>query len=241
MKVQINPKLVFKVLVYCQLVLLFANLMVLVGRFQFGWSRRGNSWVKMFYFDAENNAPTTFTVLLFLFCAVMLLVIMLAKKQSGQSYFSWGALAVIFLFLGMDELYEIHELLVLPFRSAFVLPTYLFMAWVIPYGIAVLVLGVLYLKLFLNLDKRFKILFFVSGMIYLLGVIGMEMVGAHEAKVHSTGAKSLNFAIFATIEESLEMFGLIFFAYSLQQYILDKSGKLIISSRPNGQPETLEH
>ncbi len=230
MEVKINPKAIFKALIYCELVLLFANLMTLVARFQFDVSRRSNTWVNLFYFDAENNAPTTFTVLLFLFCTLLLLIIALARKQNFESWFSWGALAAIFFFLAMDEMFEIHELLVAPFRKQFVLPTYLFMAWVIPYGVAVMVLGVLYLKLFLGLTKRYRILFFASGLIYLLGVIGMEMVGAHEAKVYATGAKSLNFAIYSTIEESMEMFGLILFSYSLLLYIFENSERITICS-----------
>ncbi|MCO5723344.1 hypothetical protein [Robiginitalea marina] len=56
----------------------------------------------------------------------------------------------------------------------------------------------------------------VSGIIYVSGAIGIELLEGREAVTH--GFESPGFKVLYTLEESLEMGGLILFLYALLSY-----------------------
>ncbi|OQY50149.1 MAG: hypothetical protein B6230_06850, partial [Desulfobacteraceae bacterium 4572_89] len=56
-------------------------------------------------------------------------------------------------------------------------------------------------------------LFISSGVVFLLGAVGFEMLGAREAQLHSY--ESIRYAVFYTVEEFLEMTGIVIFIYGL--------------------------
>ncbi len=59
-------------------------------------------------------------------------------------------------------------------------------------------------------------LFLIAGATYLGGVLGMELVGS--SYIFNYGP-SLSYGIVATIEEVLEMLGIIVFIYALLDYL----------------------
>jgi hypothetical protein len=77
--------------------------------------------------------------------------------------------------------------------------------------------ALLFIRFFLQLPNRSKILFALSGVIYLSGVLGVEIIaGRYMAAYNEWGYEYLKLA---ALEEGLEMFGAIFFNFSLLDYI----------------------
>lgn len=75
--------------------------------------------------------------------------------------------------------------------------------------------------------KRFGL----AGTIYILGAVGFEMIGG--VVIHYFKANSQPFFWAYTIEESLEMLGIILFIYALLNYLFDDGGSLSIIGEIN--------
>ncbi|NER04564.1 MAG: hypothetical protein F6K17_19100, partial [Okeania sp. SIO3C4] len=79
--------------------------------------------------------------------------------------------------------------------------------WVIPGLILVLTVLFIYLKFLQSLPRKIKYLFFLAGIFYVGGGIGMEMIGGYYAYLYDT--KNFFYEILVTIEEFLEMLGVV--------------------------------
>jgi hypothetical protein len=87
---------------------------------------------------------------------------------------------------------------------------------VIPGGVLVLAFCGAYLRFFLDLAPRFQRLFGAAGLLYVGGALGVEMLGARHADLH--GLDNLAYRMYQTVEESLEMFGLVLLIGALLRY-----------------------
>ncbi len=63
-------------------------------------------------------------------------------------------------------------------------------------------------------------------MIFVLGAVGVELLEGHHYELY--GSADVTFAIFYTIEEFMEMFGIVLFIYTLLTYIESEFGLLTI-------------
>jgi hypothetical protein len=59
----------------------------------------------------------------------------------------------------------------------------------------------------------------VAATLLIGGAIGIELVGGRYAELH--GSEHLTYSMIVTLEESLEMAGVIVFIYALLKYIAD--------------------
>src|SRR5690606_16510677 len=89
----------------------------------------------------------------------------------------WRVLGILFILLSVDEVASFHELLSAPVRSMVDLPGFLYFAWVLPAGAAVLILGLFYLRFLLALPTRTRSQLLIAAAIYLCGVLVLESVG----------------------------------------------------------------
>src|SRR5262245_59924411 len=110
-------------------------------------------------------------------------------------------------------------------------------AWVIPYGIGTFVFGLAFLRFLLRLPRRTASWFATGGAVFVSGAIGMEMVGG--ALVEQGGAKGWSYWGEQTVEEVLEMTGVLLFLFGLGGYIDSCLGGLTIrlggaAQRPSG-------
>jgi hypothetical protein len=176
-----------------------------------------NFFIKVFYVGSEGKIPTWYSACALLFCALLLSVISFFKRKSRDPYYlHWVGLATVFALMSLDEATEMHEEIGVFLHRTFDTTGIFYYAWVIP-GIAfVLIFGAIYLKFTLNLQKRTKYLFIVACLIYLAGVLGLEMIGSYHWSINKF---SLTYNIIATIEEFLEMSGIVVFIYALLDYI----------------------
>lgn len=168
-----------------------------------------------FSLDGERTIPAYFSGLLLL--AVSVLLASIAGDQTARrERWYWGVLALIFLLLSIDEICSFHEILVRPVQSGLNTRSWFRFAWVIPGLIFVALFTLSYLGFFLRLPRRFQFLFALSGILYVGGAIGMEMVGGWQVEAH--GSKTLAYLLIYTVEETMEMIGMVVFIYTLLLY-----------------------
>lgn len=173
-----------------------------------------------FYTDKEANIPTYFNTII-LFIPSLQFAIAAAWKFSikDKFKFQWLGLSLVFLYLSLDEAAVLHEKLIPPMRAIFNYERFggvLYFAWVIPGMAAVLLFILAYLRFFLNLENKYKILFFISLAIYVSGIIGGEMISGHFAG--TIGLKNFTYSTYTSIEESLEWIGCSLIIYSMLEY-----------------------
>lgn len=227
--IKLNPG---KLLHSLALVVLCLLVMHLVGQFSKYVLSHGTAWglVPLFDVAQEGNVPTWFSSSILLVCSLLLSIITIAKGRELDRYtLYWGALAVFFLFISMDETARIHELLILPVRSSLNVTGFLYYAWVIPYGIMLLTLVLLYLRFFFALPRRTRLLFLVAGATYASGALGLELIeGYIDARI---GMDNITMAALTTCEELQEMGGMIIFVYTLLSYMAPYSKEIVITIR----------
>ena len=74
--------------------------------------------VALFHCGQEGNVTTWFSSMLLLVSAALLALIAAGKRKLGQPYTGhWAGLALIFLYLSLDEAARIHELTIDPLRE----------------------------------------------------------------------------------------------------------------------------
>lgn len=191
--------------------------------------------VLLFNINRESSIPTWYASLLLFGCAVLLGLIgqVQSLHQPGQRRY-WRGLAVIFLFLSIDEAAEIHERLTEPLQMMFGASGPLYFAWMIAYIPLVVVFGLVYFRFWLNLPARTRRLFLLSGVLYLGGAIGVEMIGANIW--YQDGGTSLYYSTIGTIEEFFEMLGAATLIYTLLTHMAGEAVELRVAVQPVLRP-----
>src|SRR5210317_1958751 len=109
MHFEVRPSAVLSTLLLCIVFLLVLNL---IGIFYgFEASRSERRIAQLVHFNYEISLPTLFSTLILLVSALLLMVISRFHKAAGTGHVLWTALAIIFLFLMVDESISIHELI----------------------------------------------------------------------------------------------------------------------------------
>ena len=98
--------------------------------------------------------------------------------------------------------------------------------WVVPYGIATLVLALAYAKFVWELPKDTRARFVTAGVTFLTDALGIEMLGAREADLHDT--TTVTYCLLYSLEEVLEMLGIILFIYALLSHLAQETGRLSV-------------
>lgn len=168
------------------------------------------SFAPKFDLDGEQTVPAFFSSLLLLFAALTIFSIASDPRTTALRT-HWWVLGAIFAFMAVDEAAGFHELLIMPLRSRFDLPSWLHYAWVIPVAVLVILFALAYLRFLLALPRRYQALFVLAGVLYVGGALGMEMLGA---ATRGSGTYELMMAL----EETLEMTGATVFIYTLLTY-----------------------
>ena len=176
-------------------------------------------YIRLFDVNKEANIPTWFSSLLLILNSFILAIIAVrTKAQKGPYYTKWFVLAAIFLYLSIDESALLHEMTEKPVRNALRVSGYLYFAWIIPALCLLVVLGVYIRRFLFDLPKKTRWLFLIAGTVYVGGAVGMESIGSN-IFVNNPGRKTMAYSLWATLEESFEMFGLIIFFYALLNYV----------------------
>lgn len=218
LKVVLSPRRTIRYLLFVVLSLVLASL---VGQFTVYFLPdypSKDTFVSLFNVDGEANITSLYSAFALLLCSILLTMIAYANKIAGDRYGRhWRALSIIFLFLSLDELISIHERTHAPLQSALNTTGFLYFAWVIPGAIFVLICLLAFLRFLTHLPAKTQRLFLIAGTLFIAGAIGMEMVGGYLSDLY--GEQNMTFAMIQTIEEFLEMLGIVVFIYALLSYM----------------------
>ncbi|MFL5402639.1 MAG: hypothetical protein ACJ8BF_07460 [Gemmatimonadales bacterium] len=176
-----------------------------------------DSFIRLVWLDQECNIPSWFSSCLLLAASFLLGLIALAHKQQDGDFSRWALLALIFAFLSLDETAQLHELSIAPLRERFHTGGFLLYPWIVPAAVGVAVLGVMYLRFLARLPRTTRRLLLLAGAVYVGGAIGVEALSGKEASLQ--GEHNLTYHMIITVEELLEMTGVIIFIYALLDYI----------------------
>lgn len=178
-----------------------------------------NWFVRKFNLDLEGELSTWYSAFTLVWCVALLLVAAWSSRAKDiWRMAGWLGLAVIFAFLSADEALGFHERLILPLRAALDPHPIFFFAWVIPYMVAVLVIGLIYLKFLWSLEKRIRWAIIAAGFAFVTGAIGMELIGGYLLSGGDAGVMPI-YALITTVEEALEMIGIAIFICALLAYL----------------------
>ncbi|BAZ44926.1 hypothetical protein NIES4102_19430 [Chondrocystis sp. NIES-4102] len=199
-------------------IIFFGSISIVIQICKYVYDYRSD-WMDLFNLDRELNFPTWYSTLMLAFCAFLLRIIAIGKKQERDRYAAdWKLLSFIFFLLAIDEILSIHEILIIPEVSkALNLPWFLHSMWVIPGTIFVFWFAKRYWKFSRHLPQISQRHFITAGGIYIGGALIMEMVGSYLAEAQ--GQQHLPYALAATVEEILEMIGTVIFIYGLLYYL----------------------
>jgi hypothetical protein len=219
--ISLNPSSIARVLGAVAFLLVLASIGGQLTAYLTGHAQvYGLVW--LFDVDAEKNIPTVFSTLLLLFAALLLAVItVLERKQTCSPVSQWALLSFGFLFMAADEAWSLHERLNNPVSKLLGDGNFgiFYYAWVLP-GIAlVLVLALCFLRFLLRLPAKTKRTFIIAATLYIGGAIGVELIGGRFIALHKT--PNLTYSMIVTVEESLEMAGVIIFIRALLVFIAD--------------------
>ncbi|MFW9261768.1 hypothetical protein [Nostoc sp. CALU 546] len=193
----------------------------------------------LFDLNSEDNIPTIYSGGALLFCSILLEIIFQAQRLAkNKDVWAWRGLSIVFAGLFLDELIGLHERLTTPLRGTFNTSGFLYYAWVIAGAIFVLLFLLVFGRFVTTLPGKTRRLFFISGTIYVAGAIATELVGGYYEYYYTPN--SMLYVFITTIEEVLEMLGIVIFIYALLSYISCNIkgidiGIHIIDSRKQGQ------
>jgi len=214
-RIELHPSLITWVLSSIASILVIASLAGDLLQFT-PWHAYTERLFPLFDLDEEYNIPTFFSVTLLLMAGSLLAAIALLTGTRPLSDLSkWLTLSLGFFCMAYDEAFLVHERLIHPVRSLLGNSSLgiFYYAWVIPGAALVFLLALFYLKFLLRLPVKTRFRFVLAAGLYLGGCIGFEFVGGWYAE--SNGVQSLTYNLITTVEESLEMTGLIVFIRAL--------------------------
>lgn len=224
MEIKLTPEKVARIMGIIVITLIVLSTAGYVSRFYLGYNSKLISGFSLGY---EWNIPTYYQSISLLFCAGLLMVIAMFYIKERRKYaLHWGLLSAIFFYISVDEMLAIHEALIIPVKTLFNTRGLLYFAWVIPFGILVVILLIVYARFLIELPKRIRALFLAAGGTYVLGALGLEMLSGRHYEFH--GRDNFSYVMYQTVEESLEMAGVIIFVYALMSHIGDDIKKIAL-------------
>lgn len=182
---------------------------------------RGAAGIPWLSVDAEQSIPAWFSSSALLLSAVLLHAVSW-RCPPRTTPRQWNILAVIFVFLSLDEAVALHEKTILPLRSAWGTSGLLHYAWVIPAGIAVAVLAIVYARFLVSLPPRTRMFVIVGALLYVGGALGVEALGGQQAEAH--GQSNLAYVTLSTVEELMEMLGVVALLHALMLLLVRDKG-----------------
>ena len=210
--VTVSPTGVGTALLICALTLIAAHVAMLGFRYAGHDSLMGGA--AMIDLWQEQNIPTFVSAVGLTFCSLLLLLnSMHVRLTRDRFHLHWVGLAAIFAFLGADEMLGFHDALTAPVRALLDTHGSLYNAWVIPYGAALVLVAGIYLPFLLGQHPVTRWLFILSAVTYIGGAMGVEILGSSEWE--RVGARTPLMEFYNGVEETLEMLGIVAFAYSL--------------------------
>lgn len=182
--------------------------------------------LSVFDLDQEAGFGTWFSAGMLLFAGLLLLHQAKALRlQGSREDLWWHILGVGFCVLSMDEVVGIHEWVNTLLEKT---------AWTV-FGFWIFVLvGLAYLPFLWRHRGRLTLLFLLAGAVYGGGAVGVE---------HATDGQvdTLHYNMWTTLEEGLEMSGVIIFIYAVLDHLRGDADQALrievgLGDRPGQEP-----
>lgn len=168
----------------------------------------------LFDVDSEANMPTWYSSFLLQLTALAAFVISFHDNPAQKT--GWRGIALILMLMGMDEVASIHNFPSRRLSEALGnAGGYMMNAWVLPAGLLVLVLGIVYLPFIWRLPLALKRGLIGAATAFLLGSVGFEIMSSklefdvgglnYDGLTHY----SLAFELSAVCEELFEYTGVL--------------------------------
>jgi hypothetical protein len=225
-ELSLNPKRVAQTMLAIITLLSIMHITQLIMYFYIG-NPEVFDFIDLIDFDYEANLPSFYSSSAMLICAALLWIIGLYKRKEQATFrYHWIGLAIIFTFLSIDEAAALHEGLgdLMEEYHWVDAEGLLYFAWVVPYGVLLMLFAISYLKFVFGLPRQTMILFIGSGFLYVGGSVGIEIISAREADLH--GTLTIFYSVLYTLEELCEMIAIVIFCYALLRYIETQWGRV---------------
>ena len=203
---------------------------IVIGISVFSGHQRLYGLTPLFNLDDEQNIPTLFSSLLDFAGAGLCVLLWRIGAPGGTRDAMWPVLAAALAWVGLDEFCSIHESIVRPLQNEFHFTGLLYFAWVVPYGLAVIALGVALIPFLWRLPPRTRWLMLASSALYLFGALFLESLGGAIWEV--TPYKfAPAWLLLTTFEETMEMAGMVLFIYAALDLLVRVRGAIHIVLR----------
>lgn len=197
--------------------------------------------VPLFDLNEEFNFPSFYSGFAIWFSAFLLRSIYIYEKKNGaKRAHYWNALFFVFVFLGLDEIFIIHEKFsrVEPYLRDVIHIHNANRYWVIPYAVLMLAVGLYFLPFYLRLQKGTRLRFTIAGLVYVSAAFGLEIISSVVAGKVNLSYMAID--IFEGVEEIMEMLGIMLFIRALLIYLQEKGITPAVSFRVKMEPEKQE-
>jgi hypothetical protein len=221
LRLQISPGQIIR---YCLILISVLLLFSVLGQVSKHLYHHEDSFgfVRLFYVDAEANIPTFYSALAWLLCGLTSGIICMIQQNIEQPNLKftrhWKWLAFLFIYLAIDEMTVIHEGYIDPLRSLLNASGLFYFTWVVLGMFWFVIIAASCVRLLKHLPAKIRNLLILAGAIFMTGAVGVEMIGGWYTEIHGHQADML-YAIVATLEEALEMLGVLTLLYALLSYL----------------------
>ena len=217
MELELKPRRVVLYLAAVVVLIFIANVAALVSEFGFGHNHVFGL-IPLVAVDEEQNIPTYFSSGLWLLCAVLAFAIAAAEKKDRKSSVYWTVLALICLYISVDEFIAFHERVInARVRGPVATRQPFYVSWILVYAVVVICVALTLGRFVLKLPSEVRRLFIVSGIGYVVAAIGFEEISGFYLESHDWRF-GLGYGAITLIEETLEMGAVITFLYALMLY-----------------------
>lgn len=179
--------------------------------------------VPLFDFYEERNVPTYFSSLnLLLTAGLLLLTARLERLRGGPNVRAWQVLGLGFAFMSLDEFADLRIILSRALQSAaggkFEVLPFLSVGWTVPVAFIVAGLAMYMLPFLMRLERSYLVHFALAGACFVFASIGLENFEGKHAEL-TRGKRDLAFMLMVTLEETMEIFSVLYFQYFLLRYL----------------------
>ena len=193
-------------------------------------------FARQFNFVEEGNIANFYQGLQLVLAAVLLLIVWRGKVQRKEAHRGhWLALGLIFLFLGTDEVAQIHETTIANTISALRGKESDKTGWFWIYLPLLAVFGLAFIPFLRRLPGRIAALFMIAGTIYVGGAVGVEKFVNWFAKTY--GDDTVGYVLLDNLGEFMESTGIALFVYAILACLATEGNEISFRLR-TGEPDS---
>jgi len=219
----LTPERLLRVLVVVTVLVTIGYLVAFVAVHLFDANPRGRA-VRLLSMASERNIPTWFHSVLIFSNGLLMGLLAWDKRrfhEYGVAY--WAGLAVVFMFLSLDEMSSIHEMTHHTARNlihAMGVTWELKFAWVLVYLPLTMLLAAVYLRFLLRIEREMAAMFVVSGALYVGATVGLETLGGQYLGGYLSDGEPVEaiYDLIGTAEETVESIAMVLLFWSLTRY-----------------------